>query len=42
MGWIDLGDAIVLVPDGLRRLRREHADWTGAEAGFSDTYLANQ
>ncbi len=45
VGWIDLGDAIVVVPGGLRKLRRElleHADWEGAAAGFGDPDLANQ
>ena len=45
VGWVDLGEAIVLVPGGLRALRRdllEHADWEGAKAGFGDPDLANQ
>jgi hypothetical protein len=45
VGWIDLGDAVVLIPGGLDRLRREilgHADWDAAKEGFGDPELANQ
>jgi hypothetical protein len=45
VGWVDLGDAVVLIPGGLARLRRElldHADWEAAKAGFGDPELANQ
>jgi bifunctional DNA-binding transcriptional regulator/antitoxin component of YhaV-PrlF toxin-antitoxin module len=45
IGWLDLGDAILLVPGGLRELRNEilaNADWDSARAGFGDPELANQ
>jgi bifunctional DNA-binding transcriptional regulator/antitoxin component of YhaV-PrlF toxin-antitoxin module len=45
VGWIDLGDAVLLVPDGIDDLRREllaGADWDGARHGFGDPELANQ
>jgi bifunctional DNA-binding transcriptional regulator/antitoxin component of YhaV-PrlF toxin-antitoxin module len=45
VGWIDLGDALVLLPGGLESVRRElleHADWEGAKAGFGDPDLANE
>ena len=45
VGWIDLGDAVLLVPGGPRRLRREllaAADWEAARDGFGDPELANQ
>lgn len=45
VGWIDLGDAVVLIPGGLDQLRRDvlaHADWEAAKEGFGDPDLANQ
>jgi bifunctional DNA-binding transcriptional regulator/antitoxin component of YhaV-PrlF toxin-antitoxin module len=45
VGWIDLGDAVVLVPGGLSELRDQllkGADWDSARAGFGDPELANQ
>lgn len=45
VGWLDLGDAILLVPGGLRRLRDDlldAADWGSAPSGFGDVELANQ
>lgn len=45
IGWIDLGDSVVLVPGGLKRLRTDvlaHADWEAARDGFGDPELANQ
>ena len=45
IGWIDLGDSVLLVPGGLNQLRRDvlsEADWAAAGAGFGDPELANQ
>jgi bifunctional DNA-binding transcriptional regulator/antitoxin component of YhaV-PrlF toxin-antitoxin module len=45
VGWIDLGDAVLPVPGGLRQLRDEilaNADWESARSGFGDPELANQ
>lgn len=45
VGWIDLGDAVLLVPGGLSELREQllgAADWDSAASGFGDPDLANQ
>jgi len=45
IGWIDLGDAVLLVPGGARELRNAllaGADWEAARSGFGDPELANQ
>lgn len=45
VGWVDLGDAVLLVPGGVDELRKEllaSADWDAAAAGFGDPELANQ
>ena len=45
IGWIDLGDSVLLVPGGLRQLRKEilqNADWNSSRSGFGDPDLANQ
>ena len=45
VGWLDLGDSVLLVPGGLDQLRDElldGADWGGARSGFGDPELANQ
>jgi len=48
VGYLDLGDAIVLVPGGTARLRRElldavsAQDWDQARHGFGDDELANE
>jgi len=45
IGWVDLGDAVLLVPGGLNELRDEllaGADWESARSGFGDPELANQ
>lgn len=45
IGWIDMGDSILLVPGGLKQLRKEvlaQADWDAARSGFGDPELANQ
>lgn len=46
--YLDLGDAIVIVPGGTNALRRQvldtltSSDWERARAGFGDEELANQ
>lgn len=45
VGWVDLGDSILLVPGGLQQVRDEllgGADWIAARTGFGDPELANQ
>jgi AbrB family looped-hinge helix DNA binding protein len=48
VGYLDVGDAIVLVPGGVDRLRStlfdavSDADWEHARAGFGDGELANE
>jgi bifunctional DNA-binding transcriptional regulator/antitoxin component of YhaV-PrlF toxin-antitoxin module len=48
VGYLDLGDAIVIVPGGTTALRRKLldavtvSDWELARAGFGDEDLANQ
>jgi bifunctional DNA-binding transcriptional regulator/antitoxin component of YhaV-PrlF toxin-antitoxin module len=45
IGWIDLGDAVMLVPGGASELRNAllaGADWDAARSGFGDPELANQ
>jgi bifunctional DNA-binding transcriptional regulator/antitoxin component of YhaV-PrlF toxin-antitoxin module len=45
VGWLDLGDAVLLVPGGVEQLRTQllaGADWEGARTGFGDADLANQ
>ena len=45
VGWIDLGNAVMLVPGGIEGVRHEllaDADWEGARSGFGDPELANQ
>lgn len=45
IGWLDLGDSVLLVPGGLKALRDEllaGADWDAARSGFGDPELANQ
>jgi bifunctional DNA-binding transcriptional regulator/antitoxin component of YhaV-PrlF toxin-antitoxin module len=48
VGYLDVGDAIVLVPGGIDRLRSallgavSEADWEAARAGFGDPELANE
>lgn len=48
VGYLDLGDAVVIVPGGVAALRRslldavlDH-DWQRAREGFGDADLANQ
>ena len=48
VGYLDLGDAVVIVPGGVARLRRELLDavsaddWDRARAGFGDPDLATE
>jgi len=45
LGWIDLGDAVLLIPGSVVELRKEllaSADWESARSGFGDPELANQ
>ena len=48
VGYLDLGDAIVIVPGGTGALRRNlleavsAKDWELARAGFGDTEFANE
>jgi bifunctional DNA-binding transcriptional regulator/antitoxin component of YhaV-PrlF toxin-antitoxin module len=48
VGYLDLGDAIVLVPGGVENLRRQlleavtDADWADARAGFGDEELSTE
>ena len=48
VGYLDLGDAVVLVPGGVDRLRTAlltavtDADWEAARSGFGDPELANE
>jgi hypothetical protein len=48
VGYLDLGDAVLLVPGGLRRLRRHFLDavtpeqWLQAAEGFGDRDLATE
>jgi bifunctional DNA-binding transcriptional regulator/antitoxin component of YhaV-PrlF toxin-antitoxin module len=45
IGWIDLGDSVLLIPGGMQQLRNQilaQADWDAARSGFGDPELANQ
>ncbi len=45
ISWIDLGDAVLVVPGRFHELRQELlavADWEAARRGFGDPELANQ
>lgn len=48
VGYLDVGDAIVLVPGGVDALRRQllasvtDADWNEARLGFGDVDLATE
>jgi hypothetical protein len=48
VGYLDLGDALVLIPGGVERLRRRllgavtTEDWMSASEGFGDPELANE
>ena len=48
VGYLDIGEAVLLVPGGVEQLRREllgavsDADWEAARSGFGDPELANE
>ena len=48
VGFLDLGDAVLIVPGGVARLRRtllesvSDDDWERARSGFGDPELANE
>ncbi len=48
VGYLDLGDAVVIVPGGTDAIRRSlldavtDSDWDLARSGFSDDELANE
>lgn len=48
VGYLDIGDAVVIVPGGVTQLRRQllaavgAEDWEGARAGFGDPELATE
>jgi hypothetical protein len=48
VGYLDLGDAMVIVPGGTAKIRRElvdavtAGDWDRARQGFGDDELANE
>jgi hypothetical protein len=48
VGWVDLGDVLVLVPGGITAARAAlleqigEDDWAAAAHGFGDPDLANQ
>ena len=48
VGFLDIGEAVLLVPGGVERLRREllgavtDQDWEAARAGFGDPELADE
>lgn len=48
VGFVDLGDALVIVPGGVRALQRalldqlSESDWLAAREGFGDPDLASE
>ncbi len=48
VGYLDIGDAVILVHGGVTKLRREliegisKEDWANARSGFGDGELANE
>jgi len=48
VGYLDLGDAVILVPGGVKRLQRQlldavtEEDWDRARGGFGDAALASE
>lgn len=48
VGYVDIGDALVIVPGGVNQLRRKllesigAEDWAEARSGFGDSELANE
>jgi len=48
VGYLDLGDAVIIVPGGVKRLRKQLGsavtvnDWQQASEGFGDPDLADE
>ena len=48
VGYLDIGEAVVIVPGGIRKLQRvlldavSDGDWEEARSGFGDRDLANE
>ena len=48
VGYLDLGDAVIIVPGGVKRLRKQLVsavtvnDWQQASEGFGDPDLADE
>jgi hypothetical protein len=48
VGYLDIGDAVILVPGGVKRLRRQlleavtEEDWDRARNGFGDADLVSE
>jgi len=48
IGYLDVGEVVILVPGGVERLRQQlldavsTEDWEGARSGFGDRDLANE
>lgn len=48
VGYVDLGEAVLIVPGGVKRLRKQLLDgltaddWEESRAGFGDPELANE
>jgi hypothetical protein len=48
VGYLDIGDALVIVPGGIKKLRAKlidtvsKQDWRQARRGFGDRELANE
>ena len=48
VGYLDIGDAVILVPGGVKQLQRQlldavsSEDWERARSGFGDQDLANE
>ena len=48
VGYVDLGDAVLIVPGGVKRLRKQLLDgvtaddWEKSQAGFGDADLASE
>ena len=48
VGYLDIGDAVILIPGGVSRLRRQlleavsQEDWEGARQGLGDDELRSE
>lgn len=48
VGYLDIGDAVILIPGGVNRLRRQlleavtQHDWDRARSGFGDRDLTSE